>query len=85
MSGDTIVKKNGLVWIDQASAALGSVAEASDFVFAKGKLIAHCRANDIPHVAIDGFADALALLPRLLAGTLGVPDVTATLPSAALA
>jgi 2,3-diketo-5-methylthio-1-phosphopentane phosphatase len=62
------------------------VAEASDFVFAKGKLIAHCRANDIPHAAIDGFADALALLPRLVAGTLDVrPDVTATLASAALA
>jgi 2,3-diketo-5-methylthio-1-phosphopentane phosphatase len=46
------------------------VAEAADFVFAKGKLIAHCRARDIPHAAIDGFADALRLLPQLIAGTL---------------
>lgn len=46
------------------------VAGAADFVFAKGKLIAHCRTQDIPHAPIDGFADALDLLPDLLAGKL---------------
>ena len=46
------------------------VAGAADFVFAKGKLVAHCRAQDIPHVPIDGFADALKLLPDLIAGKL---------------
>lgn len=53
------------------------VAGAADFVFAKGKLIAHCRAQDIPHVPIDGFADALALLPGLIDGTLGARSAAA--------
>lgn len=39
-----------------------------DFVFAKHRLIAHCADRGIPHRAIDGFHDVLALLPRLLAG-----------------
>jgi len=43
------------------------VAETTDFVFAKGKLIAHCAAKNIPHAAIAGFADALPLLPALIA------------------
>ena len=46
------------------------VAEAADFVFAKGKLIAHCIARNIPHVAISGFDAALALLPALVSGKL---------------
>ena len=46
------------------------VAEAADFVFAKGKLIAHCVAKNIPHAPIRGFADALALLPALVEGKL---------------
>ena len=46
------------------------VAETADFVFAKGKLIAHCIAKKIPHAAITGFADALNLLPALLSGKL---------------
>jgi 2,3-diketo-5-methylthio-1-phosphopentane phosphatase len=43
---------------------------ASDFVFAKGKLVDHCRAKNIPHAPIDGFADALNLLPALISGKL---------------
>jgi 2,3-diketo-5-methylthio-1-phosphopentane phosphatase len=50
------------------------VAEAADFVFAKGKLIAHCQAKNIPHAAIAGFADALQLLPALIAGELAAPS-----------
>ena len=46
------------------------IAEAADFVFAKDKLIAHCTAKNIPHAAIDGFADALNLLPALISGKL---------------
>jgi len=46
------------------------VAEAADFVFAKGKLVAHCIAKNIPHAAIDGFADVLNLLPALVSGKL---------------
>ena len=46
------------------------VAETADFVFAKGKLVAHCIARNIPHAAIDGFADALDLLPALISGKL---------------
>jgi 2,3-diketo-5-methylthio-1-phosphopentane phosphatase len=62
------------------------VAETADFVFAKGRLIAHCVANAIPHAAITGFADALALLPGLLEGTLGErPDSVPALASATLA
>ena len=62
------------------------VAEAADFVFAKGKLIAHCVAKEIPHMAIRGFADALALLPGLIEGKFGAaPQVLSVLPSAALA
>ena len=48
------------------------VAEAADFTFAKGKLIQHCRNKDLPHVAISGFGDVLALLPRLIDGNLDV-------------
>ncbi|MDR3388491.1 MAG: MtnX-like HAD-IB family phosphatase [Rudaea sp.] len=62
------------------------VAETADFVFAKGKLIAHCVAKDIPHAAIGGFADALALLPALVSGKLVArPRVAQTLPDAASA
>lgn len=45
-------------------------AGEADFVFAKHRLIEHCRHAGIPHVAIVGFADALELLPALTAGTL---------------
>jgi len=62
------------------------VAEAADFVFAKGKLVAHCVANEIPHVAINDFSDALALLPRLIDDTLRPrSDAVPTLAGAALA
>jgi 2,3-diketo-5-methylthio-1-phosphopentane phosphatase len=62
------------------------VAEAADFVFAKGKLIDHCRAKEIPHAAIHGFADALALLPGLIEGKhAAVPSLVPVLSNAALA
>ena len=61
------------------------VAEAADFTFAKGKLIQHCRAKEIPHVAIGGFADALKLLPALIDGTLVVPEVAPILLNPAVA
>ncbi len=56
------------------------VAAAADFVFAKGKLIAHCLANHIPHAPIANFADALRLMPELVSGRLpgaqpSVPEV----------
>ena len=46
--------------------AAGSV----DFVFAKHKLLEHCRQAGLPHAPISGFDDAIALLPRLLGGQL---------------
>jgi 2-hydroxy-3-keto-5-methylthiopentenyl-1-phosphate phosphatase len=46
------------------------VAEAAGFVFAKGKLIAHCIAKNIPHQPIRDFADVLRLMPDLVAGKL---------------
>jgi len=46
------------------------VAAEADLVFAKHRLIEHCRAAGIPYVPITGFADALELLPTLIAGEL---------------
>lgn len=45
-------------------------ADHVDFVFAKHRLIEHCRAVGIPYVPITGFEDALEFLPRLLDGSL---------------
>jgi 2,3-diketo-5-methylthio-1-phosphopentane phosphatase len=44
------------------------VAGEVDLVFAKHRLIEHCRAAAIPYVPITGFADALDLLPTLVRG-----------------
>lgn len=44
-----------------------------DHVFAKHKLLAHCRRHGIAHTAIGGFSDALALLPSLHDGSLFPP------------
>jgi 2,3-diketo-5-methylthio-1-phosphopentane phosphatase len=41
------------------------VAARAKWVLAKGQLAHHCRQSKIPHVAIDGFADAIAALPAL--------------------
>ena len=46
------------------------VSGEADLVFAKHRLIEHCRAAAIPYVPITGFVDALELLPTLLAGEL---------------
>lgn len=40
-------------------------AEHVDFVFAKHRLIEHCRAQNLHHVPIVGFDDATRLLPAL--------------------
>jgi 2,3-diketo-5-methylthio-1-phosphopentane phosphatase len=45
-------------------------ADRVDFVFAKHRLIEHCRHAGIPYVPITGFEDALELLPKLLDGSL---------------
>jgi len=37
-------------------------------VFAKHRLIEHCRSAGIAYVPVTGFADALDLLPTLIAG-----------------
>ncbi len=44
-----------------------------DFVFAKHRLLEHCRDHGLAHRPIAGFADAVALLPDLLAGRLHAP------------
>ena len=49
------------------------VAEASHFVFAKHKLLEHCRARDIPHAPFRDFAEAQRLLARLIARTAASP------------
>jgi len=46
------------------------VAAEADLVFAKHRLIEHCRAAGIPYVPVTGFADALDLMPTLIAGEL---------------
>ena len=56
------------------------VAEAADFVFAKGKLVDYCRAKNIPHAPIKDFADALALLPALVSGKLVAATRAAAAP-----
>jgi len=45
-------------------------ADRVDFVFAKHRLIEHCRAAGIPYAPIASFDEALALLPDLLDGRL---------------
>lgn len=45
-------------------------ADRVDFVFAKHRLIEHCRAAGIAYAPITGFEDALELLPQLLDGRL---------------
>jgi 2-hydroxy-3-keto-5-methylthiopentenyl-1-phosphate phosphatase len=45
-------------------------ADRVDFVFAKHRLIEHCRAAGIDYVPITGFEDALEFLPMLLDGSL---------------
>lgn len=57
------------------------VAGEADLVFAKHRLIGHCRTAGIPHVPITGFADALELLPMLIAGELA-PHGGSVLPPA---
>lgn len=54
------------------------VSARADFVFAKSRLLAHCRDAGLPHRAIAGFDDAIALLPELAAGRL---DALPLLPS----
>lgn len=46
------------------------VAGRADFIFAKDRLLEHCRSNLLAHHSITGFAEAAALLPALLAGEL---------------
>lgn len=46
------------------------VANRVDFVFAKHRLIEHCRTAGIPYMPITCFQDAIELLPRLLDGSL---------------
>jgi 2-hydroxy-3-keto-5-methylthiopentenyl-1-phosphate phosphatase len=48
-------------------------AGEADYVFAKHRLIEHCRHAAIPHTSIVGFADAIGLLPSLLTGKLHTP------------
>jgi len=58
-------------------------ADRVDFVFAKHRLIEHCRAAGIAYVPITGFEDALEFLPQLLDGSLleaeSAPHVATTL------
>ena len=46
------------------------VSSRADFVFAKSKLLSHCRTAGLAHRPIQCFEDAIALLPELLAARL---------------
>jgi 2-hydroxy-3-keto-5-methylthiopentenyl-1-phosphate phosphatase len=52
-------------------------ASDADLVFAKHRLIEHCRSSGIAYVPITGFADAIDLMPTLLAGELAAHVATA--------
>lgn len=51
------------------------VADTADFVFAKDKLLAHCRERGIPHAAFRDFTEAQGLLARF-ADRLAVPPAS---------
>ncbi|MBB3769913.1 2,3-diketo-5-methylthio-1-phosphopentane phosphatase [Angulomicrobium tetraedrale] len=51
------------------------LARRADFVLAKGKLATYCAQEGIPHIAITNFADALALLPTIMA------EISPTIPT----
>jgi 2-hydroxy-3-keto-5-methylthiopentenyl-1-phosphate phosphatase len=53
------------------------VAGRADLVLAKGSLLSHCRANDLPHCAFETFEEATALLSRWL----DVRGATAAMPA----
>ena len=44
------------------------VASRADFVFAKDRLLAHCRANAIPHLPFDNFSDIERELAQVVGG-----------------
>lgn len=71
-------RRHRVLWVGDGTSCF-CVADVADYVFAKHRLIEHCRHAGIPHASIVGFADALALLPILLAGRLGV-SATAGVP-----
>ncbi len=56
------------------------VAGRANFVFAKDRLLEHCRSNGIQHRAFTDFNEAAALLPDLLSGALapGTPPLPLT-------
>lgn len=53
------------------------VAGQADLVFAKTRLIAHCRDNGISHHAFGDFSEAVCLLEALLAGSPQAPSLNA--------
>jgi 2-hydroxy-3-keto-5-methylthiopentenyl-1-phosphate phosphatase len=57
------------------------VAGEADLVFAKHRLIEHCRSAGIAYVPVTGFADALDLLPTLIAGEIAAHVSDATQPA----
>lgn len=57
------------------------VASEADLVFAKHRLIEHCRSAGIAYVPVASFADAIDLLPTLLAGELAAHVVQQATPA----
>ncbi|MBN8728770.1 MAG: MtnX-like HAD-IB family phosphatase [Xanthomonadales bacterium] len=61
------------------------VAGEADLVFAKGRLVEHCRTAAIPHLPIVDFRDALALLPMLVEGGIAAEGQVVALPGRTIA
>jgi len=57
------------------------VAGEADLVFAKHRLIEHCRSAGIAYVPVTGFADAADLLPTLIAGEIAAHVSDAVQPA----
>ena len=65
-------RQNRVLLVGDGASDFCAAGEA-DYVFAKHRLIEHCRHAAIPHASIIGFADATELLPTLLSGALHTP------------
>lgn len=61
------------------------VAGEADFVFAKGRLVEHCRTAAIPHLPITDFRDALTLLPMLVEGDIAADGQVVAPPDRTIA
>ena len=75
---DVARKRGGKTLLIGDGASDFCAADRVDFVFAKNRLIEHCRAAGIPYAPIASFDEAIELLPALLDGSLPAHTVMPT-------